>query len=235
MTRIGTQQSEQRQAKNSFWICPAQVSGLWSWESTDQSLMYAIEPALLNQTAKAIYGLSAGGVELLSALHANDPGILAISYLFQEELDRPSASEPIYTDSLTQIFVTHLLRHYCTLSQKTSSTSTRTPDGTSDRRIQEVLDYIHSYLGQPLRLAELAAIANISQYHFARLFKQTLGVSPYQYIIRQRIEKAKTLLIEGKHSIAEVSSLVGFADQSRFAKHFKKYVGVTPTAFVRRI
>jgi AraC family transcriptional regulator len=60
------------------------------------------------------------------------------------------------------------------------------------------------------------------------LFKQSLGIAPYQYVLQQRMAKAKALLQQGKHTIAEVSLPVGCTDQSRFAKQFKQQFGVTP-------
>jgi AraC family transcriptional regulator len=91
-----------------------------------------------------------------------------------------------------------------------------------------VLDYIHSSLDQPLHLADLAAVAGISQYHFCRLFKQSIGVAPYQYVLQQRLEKARELLHQRKHTIAEIALLVGCKDQSRFARQFKQRFGVMP-------
>lgn len=87
ITRIGEQGSEESQVKGSFWICPAQTSGLWAWNSTDRSLMFAIDPLLLQQTAEEV-GVG-GKVELLSTIGANDSQVAAIAHLFQTELDNP--------------------------------------------------------------------------------------------------------------------------------------------------
>jgi AraC family transcriptional regulator len=80
-------------------------------------------------------------------------------------------------------------------------------------------------------LAELAAIVRLSQYHFAHLFKQSTGISPHQYLIRWRIERAKQLLAMGNLSIAAIAQTVGFASQGHFTYHFKRLVGVTPRVF----
>ncbi|MBG1263070.1 helix-turn-helix domain-containing protein [Nostoc commune] len=224
ITRIGEQESEKSQIKGDFWICPAKTSGLWAWDSTDESLMFVIDPLFLSRTAEEVSGLDASHVELLSTISARDPQIEAIAHLFQAELDTGGVGGSLYTESLMQVFIIHLLRQYCTLKPKIQHLGESLPR----HRLQPVLDYIHSYLDRPLHLAELAAVAGMSQYHFCRLFKQSMGVAPYQYVLQQRMEKAKELLHQGKHKIAEISLLVGCADQSRFAKQFKKHFGVTP-------
>ncbi|WP_414573090.1 helix-turn-helix domain-containing protein [Nostoc sp. CCY 9925] len=224
MTRIGEQESETSQIKGDFWICPAKTSGLWAWNSTDESLMFLIDPLFLSRTAEQVSGLDASYVELLSTIGARDPHIEAIAHLFQAELDMTGIGESLYTESLMQVLIIHLLRHYCTLKPKIQHIGESFPK----HRLQPVLDYIHSYLDRPLHLAELAAVAGMSQYHFCRLFKQSIGIAPYQYVLQQRMEKAKELLRQGKHKIAEISLLVGCTDQSRFARQFKKHFGVTP-------
>lgn len=176
ITRIGEQESERSQIKGSFWICPAQVSGLWAWNSTDRSLMFVIDPLLLNQTAEEVGGLDAKKVELLSKVSANELQIAALAYLFQTELDTPGLGGQLYTESLMQVFVIHLLRHHCAFEPKIQFNCSE----LTDHRLQQVLDYIHSYLDRPLQLIELAGVAGISQYHFCRLFKQSMGVAPYQ-------------------------------------------------------
>ncbi|MBI4781755.1 MAG: helix-turn-helix transcriptional regulator [Oscillatoriophycideae cyanobacterium NC_groundwater_1537_Pr4_S-0.65um_50_18] len=192
--------------------------------------MFVIEPGLLNRIAEEVSEVAPSPVELLNAINVRDSQIEAIAHLFQAELDGGGIAETLYTESLMQVLVVHLLRHYCTLQPKIQSREENLPSP----RLQSVLDYIHSYLDQPLHLAELAAVASMSQYHFCRLFKQSIGVAPYQYVLQQRMEKSKELLHQGKYTIAEVSLLVGCADQSRFAKHFKRHFGVTPSAVLNK-
>jgi len=100
--------------------------------------------------------------------------------------------------------------------------------------LKRVIEYIHANLDQNLTLAELSFIANMSPYHFARTFKQATGMAPHQYVLHTRIERAKSLLLQGKLSIAEVAMRVGFFDQSHFTRYFKRIVGVTPQTLLRQ-
>lgn len=229
ITRIGKQKSEKPQLKGEFWICSAQTSGLWNWNSTDQSLMFVIDPLLLRQTAAEVSGLDGSQVELLNTIGSRDPHVDAIAHLFQAELDADQMGEQLYAESLAQVFIVHLLRQYCVVQPKIS----HYPQNDA-HRLQLVLDYIRSYLDRPLHLAELAEVSGISQYYFCRLFKQSMGIAPYQYVLQQRMEKAKELLRQRKHTIAEVAVLVGCTDQSRFTRHFKNYFGITPSLFLKQ-
>ena len=228
ITRIGEQESEKSQLKGEFWICSARTSGLWAWESTDESLMFAIEPCLFDRIAEEVSGVDSSRIELLDTIGARDPQIQAIADLFQAELDGGGLGESLYTESLIQVLMIHLLRHYSTLRPKHQPTVER----LSNQRLQPVVDYIHSHLDRSINLAELAAVANMSQYHFCRSFKHSRGIAPYQYVLQQRMEKAKELLHQGKYTIAEISAIAGCADQSRFSKQFKRHFGIAPSGIL---
>ena len=81
-------------------------------------------------------------------------------------------------------------------------------------------------------LEQLAAVAHLSAYHFARQFKAATGLPPHQYVIILRVERARHLLQGAEDlTLAEVAARVGFSDQSQLTLHFKRLVGVTPGQF----
>ena len=103
--------------------------------------------------------------------------------------------------------------------------------GLSKRKLQEVLQYIHQNLSEDLSLQTIATHIGFSQYYFCRLFKESTGLTPYQYIIQQRIERAKQLLIQDHYSIVDIALQVGFANQSHFCQRFRRITGVSPRTY----
>jgi AraC family transcriptional regulator len=103
----------------------------------------------------------------------------------------------------------------------------------------QVLEYIHEHLDQNIKLADLAQLLGISQFHFSTLFKQAIGISPYQYLLQQRIERAKQLLKQterfakgdAKRTIMEIALECGFNSHSHLSKQFRRLTGITPTAY----
>ena len=106
-------------------------------------------------------------------------------------------------------------------------------DGVLPRgRLRAVVEYIEEHLDGGPSLVQLAAVARLSPYHFARQFKAATGLPPHQFVILRRVERAKQLLHAGTDlSLAEVALHAGFSDQSQLSRHFKRLVGVTPGQF----
>lgn len=101
----------------------------------------------------------------------------------------------------------------------------------SEYRRKRVLGYIDDNLHRQITLAELAAVANLSHYHFARKFKNKMGMTPLQYLADRRVEMAKRQLRTTSDSLVEISLACGFASQSHFSTVFKKVTGTTPAAY----
>jgi AraC family transcriptional regulator len=100
------------------------------------------------------------------------------------------------------------------------------------RKLQAVVDYIEAHLDAALMLDHLASVSDLSPYHFARMFKNSTGLPPHQYVIARRFEQAKELLSDpDRLTLAEVAVEVGFSNQSHFTRHFKRLVGVTLRRF----
>ncbi|MGC1310158.1 MAG: AraC family transcriptional regulator [Phormidesmis sp.] len=102
----------------------------------------------------------------------------------------------------------------------------------TDTRLSQVKAYIDAYIARDLTVVKLAAIAQLSPYHFARLFKQSTGTTPHQYILHCRIDRAQHLLRHSALTLAEIAIAVGFCDQSHLTRRFKRIVGLTPTQFL---
>jgi AraC-like DNA-binding protein len=97
--------------------------------------------------------------------------------------------------------------------------------------MRRVREYVDAHLGESMDLAELAAVAGLSVFHFARQFKQTAGVTPHSYLIQRRVERAQDMLARTDLALSEVAVATGFSDQSHLARHFRQMLGTTPREF----
>jgi transcriptional regulator of acetoin/glycerol metabolism/AraC-like DNA-binding protein len=97
--------------------------------------------------------------------------------------------------------------------------------------MRRVREYVDAHLGESMDLAELASIAGLSVFHFARQFKQSAGVTPHSYLVQRRVERAQDLLARTDLALSEIAVAAGFSDQSHLARHFRQMLGTTPREF----
>lgn len=100
--------------------------------------------------------------------------------------------------------------------------------GLTHAQLQQTVDHIHTHLDQELTLEQIAQVINISPTYFATLFKHATGISPHQYVIRQRVKRAETMLAKTDLAIADIALQVGFSSQSHLTQQFKRFTGLTP-------
>ena len=136
---------------------------------------------------------------------------------------QPSASA---MQGLAQALTVHLVRGY---EQAAPQRVLR--GGLPAYKLHRVLDDMHARLSEPFNLGRLAALAELSEFHFSRVFKQATGMSPSRYLIRLRMEQARRLLRESGHAIIDVGLAVGYSSPSHFAQVFRKETGVAPGAY----
>lgn len=223
---IETRYQKERFRAGSVLIVPADTPHHANWDAENCYLILSLEPTALLHAARAANDHQAA--DLVPCFIEADPLVHGIGLSLKAELESGNLGGRLYADTLCCTLFAHLFRHYTT-----QETFLPTQAGGLPRyRLRQVIEYVDTYLGQDLTLADLAAIAQLSPNHFTRLFKQSTGLTPHQYLIQQRVERAKRLLIKGKLAIADVALAVGFTHQSHLNRHFKRWVGTTPKAFI---
>jgi AraC family transcriptional regulator len=195
--------------------------------SKDQ-LHICLEPGLVQRVTADAFDLDPARVTLPPLDGLEFPHLRAVMLAVDAELTAGGPGGPLAAESLANLLAVHLIRHI--LAPRHPE---RVRDGAMPRgRLRAVIEYIEGHLDASPSLDEMAAIARLSPYHFARQFKRATGVPPHQYVIIRRVERAKQFLQAGSDlSLAEVATHAGFADQSQFSHHFKRLAGVTPRQF----
>ena len=143
-------------------------------------------------------------------------------------LDRPAEMPMLFVDQMFSALRTHLLVAYCGLDPTEAMPGAK----LSDHQMARIKELLLDDLSADRSVAELAAACRLSAGHFARAFRRTLGTSPHQWLLEQRVAHAKCLLQE-KQSISEIAYASGFADQSHMTRVFLRKVGITPGAWRR--
>lgn len=100
-----------------------------------------------------------------------------------------------------------------------------------DQRLARAVDYLHANAEKDVSLEELAGVAAMSPFHFARSFRRAYGMPPHRFLVSMRVEKAKTLLATTSLPVSEVAARVGYADTARFRELFRRDTGMTPKLF----
>jgi AraC family transcriptional regulator len=227
ITRIDGKEYDGSNGQGDFWLKPSHTGGFWHWESTDECLMFAIAPAFLRRVATENNCLNSDKIEILPIVKTHDSELDILAMLFKREMDKAEYGERMYVESLANLFAIHLLRHYCAFP----ATIKKYDNGLPPYKLRQAIDYINANLDRKIKLDDLAGLLDLSQFYFCHLFKESTGVAPYQYVIQQRVKKARQLIKQNKLPLAEIALECGFSSQSQMTNHFRKYVGVTPKAY----
>lgn len=218
--------SEERRVRGDIAIIPAGISHRCNWNTESEFTILAIEPSFIKQIGEDF--IDSDRIQIIPRfMSEQDLLIQGIFSTLKDELQSNKIGGSLLIDSLKITLALQLLRQYCNTKPKLSSYQ----DGLPSLKLQQLKEYINEHLAQDLKLIELAALVQVSPYHFLRLFKQSMGLTPHQYILQRRIEKAKFLLQCSELSIAEIAFRVGFCDQSHLTQYFKRIVGITPKQF----
>lgn len=211
--------------KGHVGISPANHTQKVRYQGDTESIHLYLDPIFMQQVVSEY--TKGTPIEILPQVEINDPLIRSLGISLISELKFNKERSRLYAETAAALLSVHLFQHYSAWKQVVKQCR----EGLSQSNRQQVLDYINSYLDQNLNLTELAALVNISPYYFARLFKQSMGMAPHQYVTKCRIKKAIQLLTRQELSILEISQQIGFQSQSHFTTLFRRFIGVTPTTY----
>ena len=211
----------------SILVVPAGSSTRYRWSSHSDSLHVFLKPGLVARVAAEAFDLDPARVSVPPLDGLDFPPLRAAMLAVNDELTTDAAGGRLAAESLANLLAVHLIRS----ASAPRPPALRTAGALAQRKLHAVVEYVEEHLDSGLTLEQLAAVAHLSPYHFARQFKVATGLPPHQYVVARRVERAQQLLHQGDYSLAEVAARTGFSDQSQFCHHFKRLVGVTPGQF----
>jgi AraC family transcriptional regulator len=198
------------------------------WLQTYNEVSLVIDPEFVADVVQD--GLAADRIEFVSRHSVVDSVIGDYAATFRAELIADAPNGVMYAESLTIGLVLHLLANYGVAKPKTLS-----PRGKLNAfQLRAVLECIASQLDEDVSLLTLARQAHISPFHFARLFRATVGVSPHQFVLRLRLARAVRFMKTGKKTLAQIAVECGFHDQPHFTRAFQRVFRITPAMYLRR-
>ena len=223
--RIDNQFKRYQNGNGRFDIFPANLSHWAYWDREIEFSAIAICPKFLQRLVIKEHKIKE--IELIPQLGIIDPIIAHITLALKAEIETGCLTGRLYGESLGTALAMRLIQNYSVFKPQISYKS----KGLPKSQLRQVIDYINAHLSRDISLSELAEVAFMSESHFTRLFKQSMGITPYQYLLEQRIERAKQLLKQNKIAIADVALQCGFANQTHLTKRFRQFTGVTPKVY----
>ncbi|AXM96406.1 helix-turn-helix domain-containing protein [Pseudomonas plecoglossicida] len=161
-------------------------------------------------------------LQLQEATFLDDPQ-QSLRFRQLTRLDWDEPAERLLASSLAHEIVDHAV-----LSQVGQRQGLRLKGGLAPNLRRQLVEYIEGHLDQPITLGELAQHCNLSEYHFARMFRSSFGLPPHQYLLARRLQRACQLLRLGELPLGQVALWCGFASASHFSNRFRQAFGATP-------
>ncbi len=209
--------------KNHIFFNPANLPISRSTADYYEFLLIFIDPEKMISSAKTPEKV----FDFKELFNVNDPHLEHIFKLLLSEVQAENKNGGLFIESLISILSMHFIKNF-TVSD---SRLVNNIDGFTEEEHEKILLYIDENLNERLKLDRLAREMRTDTYNFTKKFKSSIGITPHQFIIQKKLERSKYLLRNFEYSLAEITYLLHFSDQSHFSNSFKKMYGVTPNKF----
>lgn len=213
-------------------FCIMPKGSLSSWDVRDDLSfvhLYCTDKHL-RQLAEQIWERSPQSIEVDERIFAEDPQITLLYRQFLLNCDWQEQANHLALSSAATLLMTHLLKNYTQLQWAIPTIR----GGLAPVVLKRVKEYIGEHFVQPLLLSDLAEQAGLSEFHFARMFKQSTGLAPHQFVLKVRLSRAEQLLKYSMMPLIHIALECGFSSASHFSNCFKAAYGVTPSLMRQR-
>ncbi len=213
--------------KNDIIVTPAGMRSGWRWFAKSDVIIVTLDPEKVAHFAQTELGLLLDNQQLKDLPQFSDADLCAAGVMLRDALAGDDISSGVMFEAMSRVLLVKLLLRYGKRHPEEVALSAR----FTSAHYARVLAYIRKHLDQTISVDALASEAGMSPSHFARLFKETMGSTPMQYVLAYRVEQARKMLTEPERPLAEIAAACGFADQAHFSRSFKQVSGQTPRAF----
>jgi AraC family transcriptional regulator len=209
------------------WLVPAGAPLSYEWTGAGRGLREMITMVLpqreLERTAAVLSQARSAPVALTEAILTEDRVVGSVLTGLTRAM--AAGADELYAESSAAFLLAHVL------SQYGAGSPVPVAAGREDARVQAAVEFMRDSLHLPVSLADIAASAGLSPYHFARVFRGATGVPPHRFLTRMRIDAARRRLADGDLTVTEIARLCGFSSASQFSTAFRRETGVAPRTF----
>lgn len=213
--------------RNEIVVTPAGVRSGWRWHATSRVIVITLDPGALQRFALHELGVVMDRAQLQSLPQFEDEDICRAGELLLDALRSRAIGSDLMFESLARVFLIKLIQRY----GEARETASAAGSGFTAEHFRRIVDHLSAHFAEDVAVEDLARLASLSPDHFSRLFRESIGETPHQFVLSFRVERAKEYLRDADRTLAQVAVLCGFSDQSHLTRVFKKKTGTTPSAF----
>lgn len=208
-----------------FCLMPQESESSWDVRDRLSFVHLYCTDAHLRVVGEQVWDKSPASLRLEERVFARDEKITALYRHFLLGCDWQQAANHLTLSSASTLLLSHLITHYTNVQWRLPTVTGGLAPGVK----RHVVNYIEAHLAEPMTLAALARQAALSEYHFARMFSQSMHMAPHRYVMQRRIERAKTLLQTTALPLTDIALACGFSSASHFSNRFRQATGATPS------
>lgn len=213
--------------KNEIIVTPAGVRSGWRWFEQSNVIVITLDPDKVDRFAQTELSMLLDTQQFQDTPLFEDADLCAAGVMLRDALASDDITSGVMFEAMSRVLLVKLLQRYGKKRPDEIALNAR----FTSAHYKRVLDFIRNRLDQTITLDELAKEAGMSASHFSRVFKETVGSTPMQYVLAYRVEQAIKLMADDERSLGRIAFECGFADQAHFSRSFKQVTGQTPRAY----